>query len=255
MTQTYWTLQSRISRRHALKLAGGSVLGAAFLAACGGSNSEDQTDRSSLVAKPVDTAKQAKRGGTLIVPATSDTPGFDPYLPNAALATLQNPVNAHLLQYKAGYMQPTSYDVMGDIAESFEFSADGLQMTLKLRPDMKWHNLPPVNGRTLDVEDITKSWDRFVQLASYRADIANAVNPNAPVLGLSAVDSKTVVIKLKEPISYLPAMLAASGNGGLKMLPKEADTTWNFRAGMIGAGPYLLHRRCRARASGRRSAA
>ena len=242
MTQNYWkqTLEHRFTRRRALGVAATGTLGAAFLAACGGGGSEDKTDRASLVVKPVDTAKMAKRGGSLVVPATADTPGFDPYLPNAALATLQNPVMAHLLQYKPGVMEQTAYEPMPDIAESFEFAPDGLSMTLKLRQNMKWHNLPPVNGRVIDVDDITKSWDRFAQLASYRADIANSVNPNAPVLGITSTDARTLVIKLKEPISYLPAMLAANSNGALKMLPKEADSTFNFRNGMIGAGPYMM---------------
>src|SRR3954462_3857085 len=111
MTQNYWALQSRISRRRGLAVGGAGVLGAAFLAACGGGESKsDTTDRSSLVAKPVETTKQARRGGSLVVPATADTPGFDPYVPNAALATLQNPVMAHLLQYKPGVLEQTSYE-------------------------------------------------------------------------------------------------------------------------------------------------
>ena len=99
---------------------------------------------------------------------------------------------AHLLQYKPGVLEQTAYEPMPDIAESFEFAPDGLSMTLKLRQNMKWHNLPPVNGRVIDVEDITRSWDRFAQLASYRADIANAVNPNAPVLGITSTDARTL---------------------------------------------------------------
>src|SRR5689334_7385359 len=134
MTQNYWnrTIEHRLMRRRALSASATGTLSSAFLATCGGGGSEDKTDPASPVVKPVDTAKTAKRGGSLIVPATADTPGFDPCLPNAALATLQIPVMAHLLQYKPGVMEQTAYEPMPDIAESFEFAPDGLSMTLKL---------------------------------------------------------------------------------------------------------------------------
>lgn len=34
---------------------------------------------------------------------------------------------------------------------------------LKLRPGIKWHNLPPVNGRVLDAEDIQYNIERMKQ--------------------------------------------------------------------------------------------
>jgi hypothetical protein len=60
----YWanTQNRRISRRAVLAI-GGTAAGAAFLAACGGSNEPKQTgDKSSLVLKPQDETKTAKRG-------------------------------------------------------------------------------------------------------------------------------------------------------------------------------------------------
>src|SRR5688572_20151439 len=74
----YWRklLDQRVDRRRAMLATGGFAAGAAFLAACGGSDdkssSRDGTlpsgdamkpDRSGLVAKPEDTSKSAKRGG------------------------------------------------------------------------------------------------------------------------------------------------------------------------------------------------
>ena len=66
MRQNYWqqTFEHRLNRRRALGVAATGTLGAAFLAACGGGGSEDKTDRTSLVVKPIDTSKAAKRGGS-----------------------------------------------------------------------------------------------------------------------------------------------------------------------------------------------
>ncbi len=42
-------------------------------------------------------------------------------------------------------MRPAAEDqLVGDTAESWEYSPDRTQITLKLRPNVKFHNLPPV---------------------------------------------------------------------------------------------------------------
>ena len=67
----YWQkLTNRtISRRRAIAATGGAALGAAFLAACGGSDSGsgsgEKKDASSNLYKPVDTSAQAKPGGVV----------------------------------------------------------------------------------------------------------------------------------------------------------------------------------------------
>ena len=43
------------------------------------------------------------------------------------------------------------------MAESWEFSPDGLKITMKLRQGVKWHNKAPVNGRAVDVDDIIQT--------------------------------------------------------------------------------------------------
>ena len=62
--ESYWSsvLKRRLSRRRAIAATGASAAAAAFLAACGGSDNESG-DSNELVTKPVDTSKQAKRGG------------------------------------------------------------------------------------------------------------------------------------------------------------------------------------------------
>ncbi len=87
MTGSYWAnlLDNRIGRRRLLLTTGGSAAAAAFIAACGGgsnnskSSSGGTSDKSSLVAKPVEVQPaQAKRGGTLSVRATGDPATLDP---------------------------------------------------------------------------------------------------------------------------------------------------------------------------------
>ena len=59
-----------------------------------------------------------------------------------------------------------------------------------MRPSVKWHNKAPVNGRVLDAQDVIFSWDRFSKSGSDRASLANAVNPNAPILSVTSPDAR-----------------------------------------------------------------
>ena len=110
---------------------------------------------------------------------------------------------------------------------------------MKVRPGVKWHNKAPINGRALDVEDVVFSYDRLAAKGSPKGDIVNAANPNAPVLSFKATDKNTIVVKLKEPTSYITAIFAYS-TGVMPMLPKETDTTFDIRGDQIGTGPFVL---------------
>src|SRR5437764_15046054 len=86
VADNYWdrARTGRIGRRRAITLAGGTALGAAFLAACGGSDSGgssgssgDGKDKSSLITKSEDSTKQAKKGGILKDRTGADAPTMD----------------------------------------------------------------------------------------------------------------------------------------------------------------------------------
>jgi peptide/nickel transport system substrate-binding protein len=145
-----------------------------------------------------------------------------------------------LTQFKPGYMKPSENEVVGDVAESWEISPDGLQITMKLRQGVKFHNKPPVNGRSLDMDDVTFSWNRFAAKYSSRVNVVNAVNPDAPVISLTASDSRTITLKLKEPVVYALGLFATVAGSGIIMLPKETDSTWDPRGDMIGTGPFYM---------------
>src|SRR4051812_33824174 len=89
MQETYWSrfTNSRLSRRRALTLTGGTALGAAFLAACGGSdsNSSDSggtsppADKSGLLTAMKDQTANAKRGGQMVGVHPGVITTWDPY--------------------------------------------------------------------------------------------------------------------------------------------------------------------------------
>jgi peptide/nickel transport system substrate-binding protein len=235
-------VDKRVSRRRALTASAGAAAGAAFLAACGGGDDgpAGPKDASGLLTQPADTTAKAKKGGILKRHGTGEG-SLDPNLSVSGVSSYHEVGNARLFTLKVGHFSPPTEDIIeGDVAESWEYSPDRLQVTIKLRPNVKFHNLPPVNGRVLDVDDVIFSWNRFTTNSPSRAAVANSANPDAPVLSITAVDSRTVVMKLKEPLAYVLTYFV--GRELVNMMPKEAanPSVLDLRKDLLGAGPFYL---------------
>jgi peptide/nickel transport system substrate-binding protein len=247
MSDSYWTsiLGQRARRRRVLAATAGFTASAALLAACGGGGDDGGgSDKSSLVTKAVEVQPaQARRGGTLRVRATGDPATLDPA---GAINPLNPPARIAyntLVRIGHGVLKWPENVIVPDIAESWEIAPGGLQITMKLRQNVKWHNKPPVNGRALAADDVLFTWDRFSRRSVYRSGVVNSVNPDAPVLSLTAPDARTVVINLKEPLVYALDLFASnpgSHSGSMLLLPRETDSSFNVGTDMIGAGPYML---------------
>jgi peptide/nickel transport system substrate-binding protein len=240
--QSYWrnVLHRPTNRRRALAGAGALTLSAAFLAACGGDSGDQAKSSSSnsLLVKPKDTTKEAKRGGTYKFYTSSDSVTFDVHAAATGGAGF-GPVYGQLLQYKSGYLKPQEYDIEPHLAESWEWSPDRLSLAMKLRQDVKWHNKAPVNGRSLDMEDVLFSWQRYSTKSGSRSTLAASADPAAPVLSVTSPDPRTVVFKLQYPAIDMLALLAST-SFLLTIVPKESDTSFDMRRDMIGTGPFVL---------------
>ena len=244
MERSYWSSvsASRLSRRRVL-VGAGSTAAAAFLIACGGGGSDNTPEPgNSLVATAVDTTKQAKRGGTIKDRWSADTPTLDIASAVAPLNTPAKQAYSTLVREKPGYLKSSAGEITSDVAESWEISPDGLQITMKVRPGVKWHNKAPVNNRALDIDDVLFSWQRFGAKSSQRSSTLNSLNPDAPIMSFTSTDPRTVVVKLKEPLVYALELFASFGSfsGAMIVVPKETDTTFDIRSDMIGTGPFVL---------------
>ena len=99
-----------------------------------------------------------------------------------------------------------------------------------------------MNGRTLDASDVVFSLERYAKVGPLGTLVFNSAKPGAPVTSVTAPDSGTVVLKLSEPIVYMPNWFAAFGSftGQIIMYPKEAGGTLDLRNEIIGTGPFQL---------------
>src|SRR5438874_7770279 len=178
MSHDYWSrvLSGRTSRRRAIAATGASAFGAALLVACGGGNDTESKRKNTLVTEAEDTFKEAKRGGTIKDRNTADPSTQDVHQPIAPLNFSARHAYSTLVVEKPGYLGPEKFELGPDLAESWESSPDGLEITLKLRQGVKWHNKAPVSGRPFEADDVVASWKRYAAQAPLRGLVANSAS-------------------------------------------------------------------------------
>jgi ABC-type transport system substrate-binding protein len=242
----YWdrVLERRLTRRRALGMTGGLAAAAAFLAACGGNDEGgDSGGSSGLVYKVEDETAKAKRGGTYI---TTQDNAFarapDPHRIGAHVGVAGR-AYSQLFRIKHGRLKNTAGEYMGDLAQSWEMTPDNLTLTIKLEPEAGFAPIAPVNGRIVDAEDIVFSWRRMIDSAGpLRGDLANEINPDAPIKSVTALDKQTLQLKLAEPNATIYTLLGLAGLGSLWIVPKESADAKVLDVGNkpLGTGPYYV---------------
>ena len=164
--ENYWSkfASRQISRRRALQGATAVSAGVAALAlvGCGGGDSATvEGDSSGLLSPRKDTTSQAVAGGTWSSFRDQDLISTNP-LTNPQGNTASELIWAYGLLVKHSFafdhkVGPEA--ITGDVANSWEISGDGLTVTMKMRPGLKFHNIPPVSGRAVSSSDVKFSFD------------------------------------------------------------------------------------------------
>ena len=239
---SYWAglTQSRLDRRRLLRAGAAFGIGAGALSfiGCGGSDSDSQ-DASGLASKPADTTSKATRGGVLQTAINADPAVFDVIGGGAADVPHPARVYSRIIKYQSfKYPDPVEPVAAPDAATSWETSPDGLQVTYKVRPNLKFDPRPPTNGRVVTAQDMKYSADRFARLSPQRNVLLNSVSPDAAITGFEAPDNNTFVIKLAFPYSPINMLIGAWRY--IVVMPTEAESEYDFRTEMRGSGAWRL---------------
>jgi peptide/nickel transport system substrate-binding protein len=244
--RNYWDLKAgrTLTRRSVLR---GAALGASamVLAACGAPASAPaapaavatSADTATPVsgAAPAATAARPKLGGTLSSMVTTMEPNLEPHAGTSGLAVGVGAgiCYSSLLTFKWGPdIKAPSYIPTGDLAESWT-QPDDLTHIFKLRPGVKWHNIPPVNGRELVAEDVIYSYERVWEKRTY-ASLLSGISK------IEAVDPGTLKLTLDKPNADLLSNLSQAN---LLIVARERaeQTGGNLdEPPLIGTGPFIL---------------
>jgi len=164
----------------------------------------------------------ATAAGTLNYGIASDIQHFDP----ALLPAVNFPIMPQL--FDSVIRLDDNTQPQPALAESWEFGADGLSLTLHLRKDVVYHDGSPLTASDID-------WN----ITRYK-DPATAANARVMYLAIDSteiVDEHTIVLKFKAP--------QAAIFDGLDLLYITKPTTdlEGIRSKPVGTGPFKLDNR------------
>lgn len=169
-------------------------------------------------------AQEPIEGGTFVVGIGREPETYNPNAaPNdAAKAVIENVMNK-LLKIN-GYSQ-----IVPDLAESYEFSEDGLKLTFHLHEGVKWHD-----GEDLTADDVKWTFDQIMAEQGFASYALGALEE------VQVVDEVTLDFILSEPDA---GILGAIAWHGTQIMPEHlyAGTDWltnETNQHPIGTGPF-----------------
>jgi peptide/nickel transport system substrate-binding protein len=170
---------------------------------------------------------QPKKGGTLVLARAGEVTNLDPHkVPAFTSARVFELVYSYLMRLDENLA------VQPELAESMPTtSADGKQVTIKLRKGVKFHN-----GDPLTSADVKYTLDRIINPAT--AAVARSFFGD--VATVTAPDDSTVVLDLKAPNAALIAYLAHPNTGIVSKKIGEANADLAKKETAIGSGPFKL---------------
>jgi peptide/nickel transport system substrate-binding protein len=172
----------------------------------------------------------AKRGGTLVV-RSGPIRGIDPHLETwgAALQVIHQTYNA-LLKFNHDGTK-----ILPDLAESWE-QKDDVTYSFKLRQGVKFHNVPPVNGRELTSEDVKYSIER--QMTDQPGKFQHAYFFLGKLASIQTPDKYTIVFKTKEP--YAPFLNYIANPWTVIVAREVVEKHGDLQRHAIGTGPFIM---------------
>ncbi len=170
-----------------------------------------------------------KRGGTLEFASTVEPDSYDCHS-NISFAFL-HPVAPHystLLKF-----DPANYpEIVGDLAQSWNVSADRLTYTFKLRPNVLFHD-----GSRLSSADVKASYQRIVRPPP---GVGSARQVDyAAIASIETPDPLTVVFHLQWPEAAMLAGFASPWNC-IYSAAKLAEDPQFPKTHVLGTGPFVF---------------
>jgi peptide/nickel transport system substrate-binding protein len=172
-------------------------------------------------------AQTPKKGGELKFAVSAEPPDYDCHA--ATSFAFIHPVRPHyntLLKFD----EPNYPKVKGDLAESWEVSADGLTYTFKLKPNIKFHD-----GSDMTSADVKATYERIANPGEGVRSIRRAAY--ADIASIETPDPQTVVFKLKERNASMLTNFASPWDCIYSAAKLKEDPRFPER-NILGTGPF-----------------
>ncbi|CAN5775914.1 ABC transporter substrate-binding protein [soil metagenome] len=174
-------------------------------------------------APPTQDSDESADGGTVVIARSGDIDNLDPHL-----ATAFQTIEALELVYDTLFELDPDLTVQPGLAESWEYSEDGLTLTMQLREDVIFHD-----GDTFDSADVKASIERILDEATGAVVRTNLLS----IADVQTPDEQTVALELSEADGTLPSAFTSVNTAIVSEAALEAgtvDTEPN------GTGPFVF---------------
>ncbi len=174
-------------------------------------------------APPSQDSGDSASGGTVVVARSGDIDNLDPHL-----ATAFQTIEALELVYDTLFELDPDLTVVPGLAESWEYSDDGMTLTMSLREGVTFHD-----GDTFDSADVKASIERILDEATGAVVRTNLLS----IADVQTPDEQTVVLELSEPDGTLPSAFTSTNTAMVSAAALEAGTVDNEPN---GTGPFVF---------------
>ena len=181
------------------------------------------------LALPAAAQDNPRLGGELVFAVPSDPPSYDGHVEETF--GLIHPIAPHYSTLlRVDPFDKTGTKPVGDLAESWTVSKDGLVYTFKLRRGVKFHD-----GSELTSKDVKASYDKIIFPPEGVKSLRKAAY--AAVQVVEAPDPSAVRFKMKWPESSFLLNLASPWNFVYRADLLAKDIRW-YEKNVMGTGPF-----------------
>jgi peptide/nickel transport system substrate-binding protein len=182
--------------------------------------------------------KIGKYGGTLVRTSISDPKTFNPVV---AKETSSTTITGYIFE---GLVEENGLttEVEPALAESWEFSSDGLVWTFRLRRGVRWFD-----GRPFTADDVVFTFNDLIYNEKIATSARDILTIDGEKLKVEKVDTYTVKFTLPKPFAPLLRSI------GQEIMPKHLladaamsgnfDATWGVStppSQIVGTGPFIM---------------
>ena len=177
-----------------------------------------------------------RRVAPFVGPYSGDPPTLDPY--ENLTYRAQIPAGFHyskLLQAITGAegVNPiNTAEYEGDAAASLPEIVDDVTYVFTIRDDIYWHDVEPVNGRAMTMDDIQQTHDRFKEIS------ANSAGWDAVVESFNIGEDRSITFKLNRP--HAPFLTLAGSSQHMWLIPPEIVDDGTVAERPVGSGPWIF---------------
>lgn len=175
-------------------------------------------------------AQMPKIGGTLQFAVVTEPPNYDCHgNTNFGISHTIFPHYSRLMRYEGDWKKTR---IVGDLAETWTISADGLAYTFKLLSGVKFHD-----GSAMTSADVKASYERIIAPPAGVLSARQALY--ADVKAVETPDANTVVFRLEKPNGSMLDAFASPWNC-IYSAAKLKDNAKYPETQIMGTGPFVF---------------